>query len=194
MKRSGLVMKQLSIQLGIYLLMISCKQAVPGEKVASARFQDSLEIAETIHAFYKWHHEKTTDTINDYNFVDDSGDRYRLKLDLLQKYLDKLYLSGYLSRSFIQNEKEFYLNCEKLWQNETVGEVPSCMDGDHFFCAQEWDLNFWIHAAVTLDYLEKDSAAVRMVGSSFELPLERSFSLIREDGSWRLSVIDCDQR
>lgn len=181
------------IFIAIFSINISCKNSPIVEKQDSSRAQDSTEIANTIHQFYQWHHSKSTDTINDYNFVDDSGERYRLIQDLFQLYLDKLYSSGYLSRSFIQNEKNFYLECEKLWQREIVGEVPSCMDGDHFFCAQEWDLDYWIQTAITLDYLESDSAAVRMKGTSFDLPIERKFTLIREDGSWKLAHIECDR-
>ncbi|MBK9109502.1 MAG: DUF3828 domain-containing protein [Saprospiraceae bacterium] len=193
MKSIILINESIFVFAVICFMNISCKLSSPVQNSEGTRTQDSIEIANTIHEFYQWHHSKSTDTINDYNFVDDRGDRYRLIADLFQLYLDKLYSSGYLSRSFIQNEKNFYLECEKLWQHEIVGEVPSCMDGDHFFCAQEWDLNYWINTAITLDHLQSDTASVRMIGTSFDIPIERRFSLIREDGSWKMAYIECDR-
>ncbi|MBK8954104.1 MAG: DUF3828 domain-containing protein [Saprospiraceae bacterium] len=184
------------IQYSLYLILIStsfsCKHGKPVTQTDVTRSRDSLEMSNTIHQFYKWYHGIISDTIQDFNFVDDSGDRYKLKRELLKIYLDKLNSSGHLSNSFIAREEAFYLECEKLWQDEIVGEVPSCMDGDHFFCAQEWDMDFWTNSPIVLDVLDSDSAQVRMVGKSFGLELERKFKLVREVGIWKLDFIECD--
>lgn len=177
---------------GMLVLNFSCRPTSPPQLSEQQNAQDSTEIAKTIHDFYSWHHGKIIDTVQDINFMDDTGNRYRLKQDMLQKYLDNLYASGFVSRSFVENERQFYLECEKLWQREIVGEVPSCMDGDHFFCAQEWDLKFWLETPLSIDYISRDSAAITLIGKAFDLPMERKFSLIREDGSWKMAFIKCD--
>lgn len=153
---------------------------------------DSIEIASTIHRFYSWYDAFSKDTNDVFNFVNDEGDHYILDTNLLNNYLNQIYSCGLVSQAFITNEKEFYLQCEKLWSFEDINDVPSCLDGDHFFCAQEWEIDYWTKSPIRIKSIHHDTAHVVMYGLSFQAPLERSFALTKIKGFWKILSINCE--
>ena len=94
--------------------------------------------------------------------------------------------------SFITGEFEYYEKCEKLWQNEEIGDVPSGMDVDKILCAQDGDITFWTKSPVRIVNTDGTHAKATLYASDANGDLERSYELKKENGKWLLSKIVCD--
>ncbi|MCC6814911.1 MAG: hypothetical protein IT267_00700 [Saprospiraceae bacterium] len=152
---------------------------------------DSLEIANCIHEFYRWYDHFTSDSSGIIDFVIESDSHYVLDRSKLKIYLDKLFASGFVNESFINQQDRMYHDCEILWRKEKLGEVPSCLDGDPIFCSQEWDLSFWTKSAIQLIRYNNDSASAIMSGISFGIPHIEKFELKLKKDRWKIAFIPC---
>ena len=176
-------------------LILSCKNnttnsstpVVMEKKILS----DSAAIEETIHDFYKFYSTFENDTTQ-YNFVDDSGKYLKLDQEKLKKYLDKFFQTGLVSEEFINNEREFYEKCGKLWGDEEKGDVPSGMDADKMYCGQDGDFPEFTKAPVT-SIIKGDRATAKMIfkpnsgnGAS------RNYELKKENGKWLMAKVECN--
>ncbi len=153
---------------------------------------DATKECETlIHGFYTWYDAFQVDTLRSVNFTKDDGEHLTLDAAKLDVYLAHFKESGFVSDGFVQTQKNLYQKCEKLWQNEQSGDVPSCLDADLYFCAQDWDIEFWTKAAVSVDF-SGDKATALMKGTEGGGPREQHFQLVKEDGKWKIEHIECD--
>ena len=153
---------------------------------------DSTAIANTIHGFYQWYDAYVNDNTKQIDFLKVVKNHNTLDLPLLDKYLAKIQSSGFISAEFIANDKAFYQACEKVWQKEEAEGVPTGMDADKYFCAQDWDINFWTKSPVRIKNIGTDKVAATLYGKHGDGSLEHNFELKKENGKWLISKIECD--
>ena len=175
-------------------LMFSCKEGSSMKTINEnevGREKDSMAIAETIHSFYKWYEVFSLDTNTMIDFVDISGKHLSLDEAKMKRYYNHFLKTGFVDQDFITNEYNYYKECEMIWQTQPVDEVPYGLDGDKFFCAQDWEVSFWISAPVKIMEIDEHHAKVALVGIVFNQPLERKFELRKIGGKWLLSKVEC---
>ena len=149
---------------------------------------DSASIAGVIHRFYTWYDAFLKDEARDVNFTTDDGQHLKLDTAVLKGYYENFRNTGLVSEEFIQGEYAFFKKCEQLWQNEPLDEVPSCLDGDKYFCAQDWETSFWTQSPVRI----QSTGENRVTATLYDTEMERSFELVKENGKWLLAKVECD--
>lgn len=170
-------------------LFFACKETPKDATTeASAASADSTAIADAIHGFYKWYGPSPKDAA----YVKEVNKHYVLDLPELDKYLANIKSSGFVSTELLDNSMAYFKTCEKLWQNEEAEGAPTGLDADIYFCAQDWDLNFWTTSPVRINSLANDRAAVTLNGMDGGSPHEQNFELKKENGKWLLTKIECD--
>lgn len=174
------------------LFFSSCQEGTQKTPESTAVASDSSAIAEAIHGFYQWYDHYLRDEAKSIDFVKTVNKHYALDQTLLEKYLANINASGFVSAEFLDNEMAFYKACEKLWQKEEAEGPPSGMDADKYFCAQDWDLNFWTKSPVRIKSIGADKVAATLYGVMSGSPLEHNFELKKENEKWLLTKIECD--
>jgi NlpE N-terminal domain/Protein of unknown function (DUF3828) len=185
-------MKNLTFVCLSILFLFSCQEGAQKSPEAEAFLKDSTEIANTIHGFYKWYDAYVHDSTKEVDFVKVMDGHYALDLPLLEKYLANIKSSGFVSSELLDKDMAFYKTCEKLWQNEEADGPPIGMDADKYFCAQDWDINFWTQAPVRIKSMGDDKMAASLHGTQGGSPHEQNFELKKENGKWLLADIACD--
>ncbi len=172
----------------------ACKEAPKDATTteASAASADSTAIADAIHGFYKWYDQSIADGSKDAPYLKVVNKHYALDIPELEKYLANIKSSGFVSTELLDNHTAYFKTCEKLWQNEEAEGAPAGLDADIYFCAQDWDLNFWTTSPVRINSLANDRAAVTLNGTHGGSPHEQNFELKKENGKWLLTKIECD--
>ncbi|MBI5915902.1 MAG: DUF3828 domain-containing protein [Bacteroidetes bacterium] len=163
-------------------------RTIIAESIATAAARKESEAV--IHGFYTWYGTFSQTEEAEFNFLDDKGQHLKLDLVKLEAYLGRIKASGFVGNAFIEGRKAFYKNCEKLWQNEPKDEPPSCLDHDPYFCAQDWELDFWTKSPVFID-LAGERVSATMRGTEGGSPQEHDFELVQENGKWVLAKIAC---
>ena len=175
-------------------LILSCKNNTSSSStpvVEKNMVSDSAAIAETIHGFFKFYSTFENDSTQ-YDFVDDSGKFLKLDEMKLKKYLGKFFQTGLVSEEFITNEHEFYSKCGKLWVTEVKGDVPSGMDADRMYCAQDGDFPEFTTAPVK-SVIKGDRATAKMIFKPDSGNGEsRNYELKKENGKWLMAKVECD--
>jgi hypothetical protein len=186
-------MKKLIILFLSILFLSSCQEGSNKTPESTAVASDSSAIADVIHGFYQWYDPYVRDEAKNIDFVKTVNNHYALDQALLEKYLSNINASGFVSSEFIANDMAFYKACEKLWQNEEADGPPSGMDANKYFCAQDWDLNFWTKAPVRIKSIGDNKVAATLYGEMGGNPFEHNFELQKENGKWLLSKIECSE-
>lgn len=175
-------------------LILSCKNNSTNTStpvVEKNMVSDSAAIADVIHGFYKFYSTFENDTTQ-YNFIDDSGKFLKLDETKLKLYLEKYAKTGLVSEEFLTNVRDFYMKCGKLWVTEEKGDVPSGMDADIMYCAQDGDFPEFTTAPV-MSVIKGDRATAKMVfkpnGGNGE---SRNYELKKENGKWLMAKVECD--
>lgn len=153
---------------------------------------DLIAINDVIHDFYKWYAEFLNDPASEINYTSEKNKHLVLDLPKLKQYLSQIKASGYISDVLINNEITALKACEELWKEESLDEPPSCLDYDRFFCAQDWDINFWTQAPVVADGLGTEQATATMSDGDGELAQTQKFDLRKENGKWLIAKIYCE--
>lgn len=185
-------MKKLVLVFFSILILSSCQEGTKKTPESTAITADSSAIADVIHGFYQWYDPYIRDEAKNIDFVKIVNNHYALDLPSLEKYLSNINASGFVSSEFLDNDMAFYKTCEKLWQNEEAEGPPTGMDADKYFCAQDWDLNFWTKSPVRIKSMGDDKVAATLYGEMGGSPLEQNFELKKESGKWLLTKIECD--
>lgn len=149
---------------------------------------DSAAIAGVIHSFYAWYDAFQKDETRGVNFTTDDGKHLKLDTAVLQGYYENFRNTGLVSNELIEGEYAFFKKCEQLWQNEPLDEVPSCLDGDKYFCAQDWEIAFWTQSPVRI----QSAGENRVTATLYNSEIERNFELVKENGKWLLAKVECD--
>ena len=178
------------------ILFVACtevpKNAPATNTTTSSALSDSAAIADVIHGFYKWYNTFTMDSTKSIDITNDKGKHLTLDMPKLEKHLAEFKATGFVSAEFVENDIAFYKKCEKIWQSEEIGDVPSGMDADKYFCAQDWDIDFWVKSPVRIKPIGTDRMAATLFGTEGGTPREQNFELKKENGKWLLSKIECD--
>jgi hypothetical protein len=188
-------MKNLTLIFLSFILLSACTEVpkkTPVVEISQAIISDSAAIANSIHSFYKWYNVFCMDTTNRVDFADQSGKYIRLDAPKMKKYYAYFQETGFVSTAFIENEYAFYKKCGAIWKTEEVGDVPTGMDADKYYCAQDWDNEFWTNAPVRIKMISPDSAFATLYSTDKNVQLERNFELKKENGKWVLTKIECD--
>ncbi|MBK7870374.1 MAG: copper resistance protein NlpE N-terminal domain-containing protein [Saprospiraceae bacterium] len=185
-------MQKLALFFLSVLFLSSCQEGTKKTPESTAVASDSSAIADVIHGFYQWYDLYVRDETKSIDFVKIVNNHYALDQPLLEKYLANINASGFVSSEFLANDMAFYKACEKLWQNEEAEGPPNGMDANKYFCAQDWDLNFWTKSPVRIKSMGADKVAATLYGTMGGSPLEHNFELKKETGKWLLSKIECD--
>ncbi len=183
----------------IVLFVLACNQTkqeggtstqeVAANNASPSLAMDSAEIAAVIHGFYKWYDVFANKNMQ---FTDDTGKYLKLSPTKLEAYYAEFKKTGFVSDEFVENEYSFFKKCEKLWVNENKDELVSCLDADKYFCAQDWDMNFWLNSPVRIKNLGENKMSATMYSTDKENPEERNFELKKENNKWLLTKIVCD--
>lgn len=174
------------------LVLLSCRGETGKIPEVNAVVTDSSAIADAIHGFYQWYDAYLQDGTKTVDFAKVVGKHLTLDLPLLEKHLANIKASGFVSSELLDSDRAFYKACEKLWQNEDAEDVPSGMDADKYFCAQDWDIRFWVQSPVRLKSIGQDRVAATLYGTDEAGPTEQNFELKKENGKWLLTKIECD--
>jgi hypothetical protein len=175
-------------------LILSCQNPAPeSQNTITSEAADSTSIAGTVHGFYQWYDSFINDRANDIVFTKIEGDHYILDTFLLDKYLSRFVATGFVSDEFISNQKSYWNACEQLWKDEGIEtEILSGTDADKFFCAQDWDIEFWTKAPVKVSPVGENRAFVTLFGSEAGSPREQNFEMVKKDEKWLIADIECD--
>lgn len=187
-------MKSLASSILILIALFACNKGAQNTETTKSPDapSDSVAIADAVHGFYKWYTAFSQDTTKRIDFTDDSGQHLTLNQAKLERYYANFKNTGFVSDEFIANEYEFYKKCSKLWQNELIDEVPSCMDADKYFCAQDWEPDFWIKSPVRIKNIGSDKVLATLYGIAFGGSMERNIELKKENGKWLITKVECD--
>lgn len=189
-----------SILLG-FMFLVACNQSpnnhaeVSATAASNGSSQDDADlvaITSVIHDFYAWYDKFQLDTTRNIFFTDDTGKHLKLDATKLEQYFNNIKASGFISDEFFVGEKEMWKKCEAAWKNEPIGDVPSCMDADRFFCAQDWDIATWTSAPVTAEGLSTDKVSATLNMNEGEIKQAQKFELKKENGKWLITKIECD--
>ncbi|WP_266364780.1 DUF3828 domain-containing protein [Tellurirhabdus rosea] len=174
--------------------LLACQKKTPNSTLSATGTppSDSAAIAQTVHGFYKWYIAFSQDSTKRVDFTEERDEHLALNQPRLERYFAHFKASGFVSDEFIAGEYAFYRECSQLWQAEAVDDVPSCLDADKYFCAQDWDPAFWTDSPVRLRKLGPDKVLATLFGNHFDRPMERNIELKRENGRWRITRIECD--
>lgn len=164
-------------------------QTVTNNKSNTSISTDSMEIAAVIHGFYKWYDVFVNKNMQ---FTDNTGKHLKLSPSKLAAYYAELKKTGFVSEEFVENEYAFFKKCEKLWENENKDEVVSCLDADKYFCAQDWDINFWVNSPIRIKNMGENRAFATMYSTDKQNPQEHNFDIKKENNKWLLTKIACD--
>jgi hypothetical protein len=178
-----------------FFLFFACTEAPKNTTVVETSktvVSDSASIANTIHSFYKWYNVFSMDTTKRVDFADQSGKYIRLDEPKMKKYFSYFQETGFVSTAFIENEFAFYRKCGEFWKTEEVGDVPTGMDADKYYCAQDWETEFWTNSPVRIKMVSPDSVFATLFSRDKNDQLERNFELKKENGKWLLAKIECD--
>lgn len=195
-------MKLTAIIPAIALLMVfsACDKLSKKEKApeisatppTAAVDPDTKEITDAIHGFFNWYAVQS-DKVSPNgaawksDFISDKGKHLKLDATKLDRYFATLRSSGFISEDFIKQERAILKKCEALWQKENKDDVPSCLDADRFYCAQDGDINFWTKGNVVVS-LTNDTEAAATLSDSLE---QRHFMMTKQNGKWLIKHIEC---
>lgn len=153
---------------------------------------DLLAITEVVHGFYAWYGSFLQSDDGLLNFTKEQGDHIVLDMAKLEAYLSSIKASNFISDEFINSEKALLKKCETLWQKESKDEPSSCLEADRFFCAQDWDIDLWTKAPVTVDGLGTGQVVAILSDTEGGGPSDHKLELKKENGKWLITKIDCD--
>lgn len=181
-----------------YLLLLFClanlcfacthTPATGGSQAAT----DLEAVSTAVHGFYAWYDAFQIDQSRNVLFFDNSGEHLRLDSAKLDQYYNNLRAGGFISETFIAADRKFWMDCEVLWQDEIKGDVPSCVDYDRFFCAQDWELQRWTHAPVKMEPTGPNSVRATLSDLEPGRAREQVLELAKEQGKWLITRIVCE--
>lgn len=149
-------------------------------------------ITNTVHGFYAWYEKFQLDTTRNILFTNDTGKHLKLDAAKLEQYFGNIRASGFIGDEFFAGEREIWKRCEAAWQGEPIDEVPSCLDADRFFCAQDWDIAAWTSAPVTTKALGMNHVAATLTMTEGDFTHTQELELKKENGKWLITRIECD--
>ncbi len=156
---------------------------------------DLLAITDVIHNFYKWFNTNGA-TMQEIDYVK-PGRSTTLDMERLAAYHAQLKQSNCISQAYIDGDLAYLKNLEATaWKTEDVRETPlTGLDSERLFCAQDWDINYWMTAPVYVEGLGlgAEKAIAKLSGDEGGSPRVQDFEVVKENGKWLISKIICAQ-
>ncbi len=185
----------------LILLLLACRQTpkqgeAGGETAAFDTTANTAAAVAAVRGFFNWYDAfmRTEAFGSDkFNFIDNTGEHLKLKPAQLDAFLNEFLKSGAVGQAFIEKEKALYAECEKLWANEPMDEVPSCIDHDRYFCAQDDVTDFYKKAEVKVAFDSPTTATATLI-----LDYEngaiwgRVVKLAKEGDKWLVADVNCE--
>ena len=181
----------------LYLLLLlsgflACRQNTSSKNADTAQGNPNLiAITNTVHGFYEWYDTFIRDTGQNINFLDMRGKYAKLDAAKVDQYFNNLKAGGFISDEFIAGEKDFLRKCEPLWQTEDKNAPLTGLDYNRFFCAQDWNIDFWTKAPVNVNGTGADRVAATLSGTEAGTPREQHLELKLENDKWLITRIIC---
>jgi Protein of unknown function (DUF3828) len=195
-------MKNLLMLCLLLCSLYSCKEAPSNTEAATEEVSqdngldndpDLLAITDVIHNFYKWYNTNAA-TIIEIDYVK-PGKSTTLDMERLAAYHSLLKQSNCISQAYIDGDLAYLKNLEATaWKTEDVRETPlTGLDFERLFCAQDWDINYWMTAPVYVDGLGLgvDRITATLSGDEGGSPREQKFEVVKENRKWLITNIIC---
>ena len=181
----------------IFLALFSCNSADSTAKntpIVSPATLDSIgqvDIAATIHGFYKWYGPFSNAPVSNFDFVTDDGKHNKLNTAAFNAYLAKFAATGFVSTQWVDAERAFFKECEKAWQTEILGDLPTGLDYDRIICGQDGDMDEFTTAPVKSVITENKAVATQTFVKDSPNGPNRRYELQKENGKWLITKFDC---
>ncbi|MEO6038003.1 MAG: hypothetical protein ABIQ93_06270, partial [Saprospiraceae bacterium] len=148
-----------------------------------------------VRGFFDWYSKymQTPEYSNEqYEFVNYKTSHPALVPAALDAYLDQFVKGGFAGQAFVQRQKAFYQKAAVLWQKEEKGDIPSGMDADPYFCAQEDVADYYRKADARVQFSAPDRATVTLHVTDPAMESELRVFVQKEHGKWLYAGTECD--
>lgn len=156
---------------------------------------EKAAVTAAVRGFFAWYSQfmQSPDFSNEnYQFVDYEASHPVLKTDKLDAYLQMFVKSGFAGQEFVKRQKAFYQKASVLWQKEEKGDVPSGMDADPFFCAQDDVTEYYVKAPVEVQFTSPDQATAVLNLTDETMQNKLKIFVTKENGKWLYAGTECD--
>ncbi len=167
----------------------------PAAMVALDSTAEKAAVTACVRGFFDWYSKfmQTPESKSDkYYFVDYETPHPVLKPAVLELYLQEFVKGGYAGQAFVQRQKAFYQKAAVLWQKEEKGDVPSGMDADPFFCAQDDVAEYYLKAPVAVRFTGPDRATATLDLTDPTMGTKLKVFVQKENGKWLYVGTECD--
>jgi len=148
-----------------------------------------------VRGFFDWYSKymQTPEFGNEkYNFVDYETPHPVLKPATLDAYLQQFVKGGFVGQAFVDYHKSFYQKAAIMWQKEEKGDVPSGMDADPYFCAQDDVAEYYLKADVDVQFTAPGKATAVLKLTDLTMDMTLPVYLQKENGKWLYVRTECD--
>lgn len=169
-----------------------------GSGTATTAFDSTAEktaVTAAVRGFFDWYSKfmQTPDFQSDkYYFVDYETPHPELKPAVLDAYLQAFVKGGFAGQAFVRRQKAFYQKAAVLWQKEEQGDIPSGMDADPFFCAQDDVAEYYLKAPVQVRFTGPDQATATLDLTDPTMGMKLVVFVQKENGKWLYVGTECD--
>ena len=156
---------------------------------------EKTAVTTAVRGFFNWYSKymETPEFGNEkYNFVDYETPHPALKPAVLDAYLDQFVKGGFAGQAFVQQQKAFYQKAAIMWQKEEKGDIPSGMDADPYFCAQDDVAEYYLKAPVEVKFTAANKATAILHVHDEVNQLDLPVYLQKENGKWLYVSTECD--
>ena len=156
---------------------------------------EKVAITTAVRGFFGWYSKfmETPEAKSDkFYFVDYETPHPVLKSAVLDMYLQEFVKGGFAGQAFVRRQKAFYQKAAVLWQKEEQGDVPSGMDADPFFCAQDDVAEYYRKAPVAVRFTGPDQATATLDLTDPTMGTKLNVFVQKENGKWLYVGTECD--
>ncbi len=184
------------LTLFLVMLLAACagdsKKAEVALPSVGAVNQDSVNIAESLHSFYKWYGETGDQLSTTLNFVNTKGKHPQLDEAMMARYFAEFQKSGVVSAELVADETKFYRACAELWKKEAIGGRYSGLDIDRYYCQNDGDPAEFLTARVKFRKRGDRAKVAIMLSEIGPNHGAREFEMVKENGKWMLAKLRCN--
>ncbi len=198
-------MKNILFACLIVTFWTACQPSTPATPVTTTApspgtpaFDSTTEkaaVTAAVRGFFNWYSQyMRTPAFSDekFEFVDYNTPHPALKPAALDAYLQEFVQGGYAGQGFVQRQKAFYQKAAILWQKEEKGDIPSGMDADPYFCAQDDVAEYYLKAPVQVQFTDSEHATATLDVTDPTMQLKLVVFLQKEHGKWLYVHTECD--
>jgi hypothetical protein len=157
--------------------------------------REKTAVTAAVRGFFDWYSKyMQTPAFSDekFVFIDYKTPHPALKPTALDAYLQEFVKGGFAGQGFVQRQKAFYQKAAVLWQKEEQGDIPSGMDADPYFCAQDDVAEYYLKAPVQVQFTDPQHATATLNVTDPTMDLKLKVFVQKEDGKWLYVGTECD--